>query len=117
MNTIENVALTKEQIEKKAYALMKQYLIAVNEKINKQNEIGIRKCSCAANKLYRVSHKTDLNGSYLRETILFRMANADTDFYLVEDIKKLLNRYFDMHPTKLKCTEIKRKEYITNYLR
>jgi hypothetical protein len=63
-----------------------------------------------------VSYETDLNGSYLRETILFRMANADTDFYLLEDIKKLLKGYFDMHSTKLKCTEIKRKEFITNYL-
>jgi hypothetical protein len=116
MNTIENITLTEEQIESKANILMKQYIIAANKKRNEQNEIGIRKCSCAANSLYKVSYETELNGSYLRESILFRMANADTDYYLLENIKKLLKRYFDMHPTKLKCMEIKRKEFIANFL-
>lgn len=75
-------------METKIHATVRMYLKAYEQRFD--NPELLQKWAKRADTLYEEMHKTKYNMTYVREHLFFCMANAETDYYLIEDLR----RYF-----------------------
>ena len=75
-------------METKIHATVRMYLQAYEQRFD--NQELLQKWAKRADALYEEMHKTKYNMTYVREHLFFCMANAETDYYLIEDLR----RYF-----------------------
>ncbi len=73
-------------INTRIHATIRMYLQSYERRF--EDPQLLQRWSERANAVYRDTYRTNLSGSYVREHLLFRMANADTDYFFIEDLRK-----------------------------